>query len=40
VLGHQGSLPFTQDAQGLKVTMPADQPCAYAFALKITGLKL
>jgi alpha-L-fucosidase len=39
LLGHQGSLPFTQDAQGLKVAMPAEQPCAYAFALKIVGLK-
>jgi hypothetical protein len=40
LLGHQGPLEFTQDAEGLKVKMPADRPCDYAFALKITGLKL
>jgi alpha-L-fucosidase len=40
LLGHQGSLKFTQSAQGLSVAMPPDQPCQYAFALKISGLKL
>jgi len=40
LLGHKGALQFTQDADGLKVKMPAEQPCDYAFALKITGLKL
>jgi alpha-L-fucosidase len=40
MLGHKGDLKFTQDAEGLKVTMPAEQPCQYAFTLKITGLKL
>jgi alpha-L-fucosidase len=39
LLGHPGELSFTQDAEGLKVTMPADKPCNYVFALKITGLK-
>jgi alpha-L-fucosidase len=38
LLGHKGGLQFTQDAQGLKVAMPAALPCKYAFALKITGL--
>ena len=40
LLGHKGALQFTQDADGLKVKMPDEQPCDYAFALKITGLKL
>ena len=40
LLGHKGALKFTQDAEGLKITMPAIKPCDYAYALKITGLKL
>jgi alpha-L-fucosidase len=40
LLGHKGALAFTEDAQGLSVTMPAAPPCDYAFALKVTGLKL
>jgi alpha-L-fucosidase len=40
LLGHKGQLKFTQDAQGLKVQMPASKPCDYAYALKITGLNL
>ncbi len=40
LLGHAGSLPFTQDAEGLKVKFPAEKPCDFAYALKITGLKL
>ncbi len=40
LLGHPGALAFTQDAEGLKVKFPAEKPCDYAFALKITGLKL
>jgi len=40
LLGHPGALDFTQDAEGLKVKMPADQPCDYVFALKITGLQV
>jgi alpha-L-fucosidase len=40
LLGHKGVLKFTQNAQGLTVTMPAEQPCQYAFALKISGLNL
>jgi alpha-L-fucosidase len=34
------NLAFTQDAQGLKVTLPAVAPCKYAYTLKITGLKM
>jgi len=37
LLGHKGRLPFTQDAAGLKVVMPAEKPCEHAVALKIVG---
>jgi alpha-L-fucosidase len=40
LLGHKGNLKFTQDAEGLRVTLPADKPCDYAYVLKITGLKM
>jgi alpha-L-fucosidase len=40
MLGHKGVLKFAQSAQGLTVTMPPEQPCRYAFALKISGLNL
>jgi alpha-L-fucosidase len=40
LLGHAGTLPFTQDADGLKVTFPTEKPCEFAYVLKITGLKL
>jgi alpha-L-fucosidase len=40
LLGHNGALRFTQNAQGLTVTMPREQPGQYAFALKIVGLRL
>jgi len=40
MLGHAGKLKFTQDADGLKVTLPADKPCDYAYTLKISGLKM
>jgi alpha-L-fucosidase len=40
LLGTEGTLQFTQNADGLKIQMPAKQPCKYAFVLKITGLKL
>jgi alpha-L-fucosidase len=35
LLGTQGSLPFTRDTSGLIVTMPAQKPNEYAFALRI-----
>ena len=40
LLGHNEPLEFTHDAAGLKVKMPSEQPCAHAFTLKISGLKL
>jgi alpha-L-fucosidase len=40
MLGHPGALEFTQDAVGLHVKFPAEKPCNFAYALKITGLKL
>jgi alpha-L-fucosidase len=35
LLGHAGDLEFAQDAQGLKVKLPVEQPGAYAFVLRI-----
>lgn len=40
LLGHPGTLQFTQDNVGLHVKFPAEKPCDYAYVLKITGLKL
>jgi alpha-L-fucosidase len=40
LLGHEGALTFTQDTEGLKITLPPDQPCKYAFSFKITGIKV
>jgi alpha-L-fucosidase len=40
LLGHSAPLKFKQDATGLAVTMPSEQPGNDAFALKISGLKL
>lgn len=40
LLGHSGALPFTQDAAGLHVTLPAQETGRYAYALKIEGLRL
>jgi alpha-L-fucosidase len=40
LLGSPGQLKFTQDSEGLKVKLPADKPCDYAFSLKIVGLKM
>ena len=39
LLGGNGDLQFAQGADELKVKMPTDQPCKYAFTLKITGLE-
>jgi len=36
LLGHGGRLPFTQEAAGLRVRLPAEQPSEHAIALKIT----
>jgi alpha-L-fucosidase len=40
MLGHAGNLQFTQDAEGLKVNFPAEKPCDFCYALKISGLKI
>jgi alpha-L-fucosidase len=40
LLGSTEKLKFTQDAEGLKIKLPADKPCDYAFSLKIVGLKM
>ena len=40
LLGHAGTLEFTQDSGGLKVRMPQVRPCDYVYALKITGLRI
>ena len=40
LLGHDGTLVYTQTAEGLLVTLPAKRPCEHAFALKITGTGL
>lgn len=37
LLGHKGPLEFTQDDTGLRVKMPAEKPCDYAFSLEITS---
>ena len=37
LLGHEGQLTWNQSAEGLEVTLPAKQPCDYAYALKITA---
>ena len=36
LLGHKGTLRFTQDAAGLKVTLPPDKPSDHAVTLRIT----
>ncbi len=35
MLGVDGALAFTQDQAGLKVKLPAQKPCQYAYAFKI-----
>jgi alpha-L-fucosidase len=40
LLGDDGKLEFTQDDQGLKVRLPAQGARKYAYALKISGLKM
>jgi len=37
LLGHGGKLTWTHTADGLVVQLPAEKPCDYAVALKITG---
>ncbi len=40
MLGNKDELHFIQDANGLKVDLPATPPCENAYTLKITGLKM
>ncbi len=40
LLGHKGTLAFTQDNAGLHVKFPVEKPCDYAYVLKISGLTL
>ena len=40
LLGHNGALEFSSDANELKVKLPAGKPCDYAWSLKISGLKI
>jgi alpha-L-fucosidase len=37
LLGFDGKLVWSQDETGLKVLMPAQRPCDFAVALKVTG---
>jgi alpha-L-fucosidase len=37
LLGFDGKLVWSQDETGLKVLMPAQRPCDYAVAFKVTG---
>ncbi len=37
LLGHSGDLPWSQTAEGLVVTLPAQKPCEHAYALKVLG---
>ena len=37
LLGHKVALPFAQEESSLIVSMPAQKPCEYAFALEIAG---
>jgi alpha-L-fucosidase len=40
LLGHKGTLEFSQGGNGLKIKLPAEKPCDYAYSFKITGLNL
>lgn len=40
LVGSKDAVSFTHDATGLKVKLPSTPPSQYAYALKITGLKL
>ena len=40
LLGHHGALDFLQDESGLKIRLPAEKPCDYAYSFEITGTKL
>jgi alpha-L-fucosidase len=38
LLGYSGKLTFSQDEQGLSVSLPAQAPCQHAVTLKIQGV--
>ena len=40
LLGSNARITFTQDADGLKVKLPAIKPCEHAYVLKITGAEV
>jgi len=40
LLGYDGALAWSSDAEGLHVRMPAQKPCDHAFAFKITRHRL
>jgi hypothetical protein len=40
LLGADGQLQFSQDAAGLKIQLPGNQPSDGPYALRITGLNL
>jgi alpha-L-fucosidase len=40
LLGSSEKVEFTQDGEGLKVKLPANAPCKYAYTLKVSGLKM
>lgn len=40
LLGNRGKLKFSQDEIGLKIMVPDEKPCNYAYSFKITGLEL
>ncbi|HVX85726.1 MAG TPA: alpha-L-fucosidase [Phycisphaerae bacterium] len=40
LLGADGKLEFTQDVEGLKVTLPAQGELKYAYVIKVSGLKM
>jgi alpha-L-fucosidase len=40
LLGHTGQLTFRQDDSGLRVKMPSEKPCDFAYTLKLSGLHL
>lgn len=38
LLGHKGKVEWTQNNEGLSVTLPDEKPCENAFVLKISGI--
>ncbi len=38
LLNYNGNLQWTRDQTALRITMPSEKPCNYAFAVAIEGL--